>query len=172
MDENAERIGVSWRRDASDAAPPVNDIRETSGGIGTLVAKLPDSIARVVFLSALLRCRPISLILRLRRVNKHWRDLISTTVEWVALEFTRLDASGYVHYAEAQRRKWWVRFWPRTRHERFTHEVDHLYAVLGEKLWPIGLLTWCTGSKVDVYDPELDYYAKVAMELSDKVFLK
>ena len=37
----------------------------------------------------------ISLLFRLRHISKGWREFVSTTEEWVALEFTRLDTPGY-----------------------------------------------------------------------------
>ena len=78
-----------------------------------------------------------------------------------------MDTLGYVQYVEAQKHRWWVRFRPHACCERFAHEVDHLYAMLGESLQPIRSLKWCIGSKVDMNDLELSYYAVVAMEMCD-----
>ena len=94
---------------------------------------------------------------RLRRVNTQWCDLIGTIVEWTALKFTLLDAPGYERCSEAQRRRWWTRFRPRTRDERFVYEVDHFNSVLSKVLHPIGSLQWSVSAVLE--DPEVDYYA-------------
>ena len=86
-------------------------------------------------------------------------------MEWTALSFTRLDAPGYEKYCVAQGRRWWSRFKPRSRQERFIYEIDHLHSVLGEALQPIGSFRWCVEAEASVDDSALDYYARVAMEM-------
>ena len=40
----------------------------------------------------------ISLLWRLRRVNKAWRGKVGTSLEWAALEMVRVDAPGLARY--------------------------------------------------------------------------
>ena len=40
----------------------------------------------------------ISLLWRLRRVNRAWKKNVGTTVEWAALEMVRIDSPGLLQY--------------------------------------------------------------------------
>ena len=61
----------------------------------SLIEGLSDAIVREHIWTKLKLPPSISLIYRLRRVSKSWRELINSNIEWVALEFIRRDASGY-----------------------------------------------------------------------------
>ena len=65
----------------------------------------------------------ISLKPRLRRLTKKWREFISSSVEWISLKFTHLDAPGYGAYAAHQVRLSGGRFRICTRYERFSAEI-------------------------------------------------
>ena len=40
----------------------------------------------------------VSLLWRLRRVNKAWKRSVSNSLEWAALEMVRVDSPGYLRY--------------------------------------------------------------------------
>jgi hypothetical protein len=131
---------------------------------GELLPPLPDLIARTALWDALRLPRSISLLYRLRRVNRRWRDFIGTTLEWTALEFTKLDNPGYQRFAW----RWRGRHRYRTRYERYNIEIGNLRVVLDEPRLPIGNLEWCVearpGLATEVVSDDLDYYALVAMD--------
>lgn len=62
----------------------------------SILPPLPDIIVIKVLWPKLNDPPSISLLYRLRRVNKTWMRLISGTVEWSALEFVKLDNTGYL----------------------------------------------------------------------------
>ena len=83
-------------------APPVSSARtppassdSTDSSCGKLLPQLPNSIFCDYVWAKLMRMNPISMLQRLRRVNQTWKQMVESTVEWTALEFTRLDAPGY-----------------------------------------------------------------------------
>ena len=63
--------------------PPVS---ENSG----LLPLIPDLVTTIIVWNKL--CSPsISLLYRLRCVSRGWKNYVSTTQEWAALEFTKLN---------------------------------------------------------------------------------
>ena len=44
----------------------------------------------------------VSLLWRLRRVSRSWKEKVGTTVEWAALEMVRVDSPGYLQYLSAR----------------------------------------------------------------------
>ena len=40
----------------------------------------------------------VSLLWRLRRVNKAWKGRVGSSLEWAALEMVRVDSPGFMHY--------------------------------------------------------------------------
>lgn len=161
------------------AAPPVSNAHVPSisssfvvdSKCSKLLPGLPDSILRDHMWSRLMQKNPIAMLQRLRRVNRAWKQMVESTVEWTALEFTRLDTPGYHRYAADQTRKWWVRFRKRDRRERFASEMRHIQSVLEEPRYPMFNLVWYEGTDksiqmpLEVGDSELKYYSKVAMEM-------
>jgi hypothetical protein len=115
------------------SAPPVSHN-------GRMLLPLPDSLVTDVRWRHI--PRSISLMCRLRRVNRAWRDYIVTTVEWIALEFTKLDSRGYERFAW----RWRGFHRRRTRFERYNIEIGNLNVVLSEPQFPKGNLVWCTGT--------------------------
>ena len=45
----------------------------------------------------------VSLLWRLRRVNRAWKEKVGTTVEWAALEMVRVDSPGFLQFLAARR---------------------------------------------------------------------
>jgi hypothetical protein len=100
--------------------------RVTCGG--QLLPLLLDSITTGVLWDKLRLPHSILLLYRLRRVNKAWHDFVGTTIEWTALEFTKMDNPGYLRFA----RKWRGRHRYRTRFKRYNIEIGNLNIVLLE----------------------------------------
>ena len=70
----------------------------------------------------------ISLLWRLRRVNKAWRGKVGTSLEWTALEMVRVDAPGLARYlAQKGERR------PSLR-ERVESEIKSFVMLLDERL--------------------------------------
>lgn len=42
----------------------------------------------------------VSLLWRLRKVNRAWKESVATTLEWAALEVVWVDTLGYVRYLQ------------------------------------------------------------------------
>lgn len=159
-------------------APPVSSARtlpassdSSDPGCGNLLPQLPNSILRGYVWAKLMRMNPISMLQRLRRVNQAWKQMVESTVEWSALEFTRLDAPGYHCYATEQARRWWVRFRKCDRKERFVNEMKHIQSILEEPRYPMYNLVWCVGDEsnqvpLEFGNSELRYYSQIAMEVS------
>jgi hypothetical protein len=71
----------------------------------------------------------VSLLWRMRRVSRAWRERVGTTVEWAALEVVRVDAPGYLRYlAEHGERR-------PSLQERVETELEALTRLLSEHLW-------------------------------------
>lgn len=47
----------------------------------------------------------VSLLWRLRRVNKAWKRSVSNSLEWAALEMVRVDSPGYLRYLRERRER-------------------------------------------------------------------
>jgi hypothetical protein len=47
----------------------------------------------------------VSLLWRLRRVNKAWKRSVGTSLEWAALEMVRVDSPGFLRYLQERRER-------------------------------------------------------------------
>ena len=92
-------------------------------------------------------------------MSKSWRELINSSIEWVALEFIRRDASGY-HACSARHYCCIL-----SRYERLLAEIRHLQIMLDEPLRPVCNRSCCSKRVVTIVqiDEELDYYAQMAL---------
>jgi hypothetical protein len=70
----------------------------------------------------------VSLLWRLRKVNRAWKKKVGTTLEWAALEFVRIDSPGFLRLLEkrGERR-------PSLR-ERVESELESLAMLFAENL--------------------------------------
>lgn len=70
----------------------------------------------------------VSLLWRLRRVNRAWKEKVATTVEWAALEMVRVDSPGFLQLIAACRK-------PRPSiRERVEIEISAFTVLLAEPL--------------------------------------
>ena len=69
----------------------------------TLLPPLSDDLVNERIWPLLHRKTNISLLWRLRRVNRSWRENVAKSLEWAALEIVRIDAPGLVRYLENRR---------------------------------------------------------------------
>ena len=65
-------------------------------GEATLLPPLSDELVFSQIWPLLHKRVNVSLLWRLRRVNRAWKKKVSTTLEWAALEFVRVDSPGYL----------------------------------------------------------------------------
>ena len=65
-----------------------------------LLPPLSDEIVLTRIWPLLHRNVNISLLWRLRRVNRTWKESVATTLEWAALEIVRVDTLGYIRYLQ------------------------------------------------------------------------
>ena len=73
----------------------------------------------------------VSLLWRLRRVNRAWREQVSTTVEWAALEMVRVDTPGFLrNLAERGERR-------PSLQKRVENEVEAFKLLLSEHWWSV-----------------------------------
>lgn len=166
LQEVEEDPTLGFSAELSPRAPPAHGTASSSYVVtppasptGELLPMLLDSITRGVLWDKLCLPRSISLLYRLRRVNRAWRDFVGTTIEWTALEVTRLDNPGYERFA----RKWRGSHKRRTRFERYNIEIGNLNVLLSETQRSISGLVWRTQAPPVAADPGLDYYAEVAL---------
>lgn len=68
----------------------------------TLVSGLHDQLVRSQVWNSLNSPPTMLTLQRLRRINRSWRSFVDTTVEWSAMEFTRLDTPGYNRFITTQ----------------------------------------------------------------------
>lgn len=95
---------------------------------GTLLPPLDDDLVLRRIWPLLHRRVNVSLLWRLRRVNKAWKEKVGTTVEWAALEMVRLDTPGYLRLlAERRERR-------PSLQERVEREVRAFTILLSEHL--------------------------------------
>ena len=102
----------------------------------------------------------ILLLYHLRRMSKGWKNFVSTTQEWTALEFTKLDTPRYEHFAARWRRIYCRIIW----FERFTIEMGNLNLMLSEAQVPLCEHPCCV-ALVLVQDDELSHYVEMALDL-------
>lgn len=81
----------------SDQAPKRRDQEKKVDGV-TLLPPLSDDLVLARIWPRLHQGVNISLLWRLRRVNKAWREKVSTTVEWAALDMVRVDTPGLLQF--------------------------------------------------------------------------
>jgi len=80
--------------------PPDRNEGRRRGGLGraTLLPPLNDELVLSHIWPRLHRRVNISLLWRLRRVSRAWKEGVGTTREWAALEMVRLDRPGLAQY--------------------------------------------------------------------------
>lgn len=139
--------------DGREATPQTAGSRRTpsySPTLHILTPMLPDEVIHDHLWHAL-NCPPsISLLRRLRGLNRAWRDYLGTTLEWTALEFTRMDTPGYARFIARHQQTTGQQLRYSTQGERFKMEIGHFRAVLEEPLFPVHDLQWCIGSDRDL----------------------
>lgn len=95
---------------------------------GTLLSALEDEIVMRQIWPVLHKRVNVSLLWRLRRVNRAWRNQVGNTIEWAALEVVRLDSLGYLRFlAESGERR-------PSMQERVERELSALRFLLSESL--------------------------------------
>lgn len=102
--------------------------QESLSGEATLLPPLSDELVLSRVWPLLHERVNISLLWRLRRVNRAWREKVGNTLEWAALEFVRIDAPGFQRLLEScgERR-------PSLR-ERVESELGSFTVLLAESL--------------------------------------
>ena len=94
----------------------------------TLLPPLSDEIVLSRIWPLLHQRVNISLLWRLRRVNRAWRVKVGTSLEWAALEMVRVDAPGLARYLKRKGEKY------PTLRERVESEMRSFASLLGERL--------------------------------------
>lgn len=69
-----------------------------ASGEATLLPPLSDELVVKRVWPLLHRKVDVSLLWRLRRVNRAWKSNVASSLEWAALEIVRVDAPGYLQY--------------------------------------------------------------------------
>ena len=77
---------------------PSGFVRNRRAGRATLLPPLTDELVFSHIWPRLHRRLNISLLWRLRRVNRAWREGVGATREWAALDMVRVDAPSLVRY--------------------------------------------------------------------------
>lgn len=95
---------------------------------GTLLSPLDDELVLRRIWPLLHKKVNVSLLWRLRRVNRAWKNEVGKTIEWAALEMVRLDSPGYLLFlAERGERR-------PSMQERVEVELNALMVLLSECL--------------------------------------
>lgn len=98
----------------------------------TLLPPLDDELVLKRIWPLLHRRVNVSLLWRLRRVSRSWKEKVGTSMEWAALEVVRLDSPGYLRYlAERRERR-------PSMQERVETEMSALRVLLSERLDSFG----------------------------------
>ena len=117
----------TWAFDASGQIPERREQeREVEGR--TLLPPLSDELVLGRIWPLLHRRVNISLLWRLRKVNRAWKEKVGTTVEWAALEMVRIDSPGLLQYLAIRHE-----LRPSLR-ERVEDELRALTVLLAERL--------------------------------------
>lgn len=97
-------------------------------GESTLLPPLSDELVLTQIWPLLHQRVDVSLLWRLRRVNRSWKREVGTTLEWAALEMVRIDAPGLTRFLErcGERR-------PSLR-DRVESELSSFAVLLAERL--------------------------------------
>lgn len=100
---------------------------ETIGG-ARLLPPLSDEFVLTRIWPLLHREVNVSLLWRLRRVSRAWKESVATTLEWAALEVVRVDSPGYIRYlrGRGERRS--------SLQERVKDELRAISVLLSERL--------------------------------------
>lgn len=132
--------------DVSDMIPRErNHGRETEGR--TLMPPLSDELVLERIWPLLHRKVNISLLWRLRRVNKAWREKVGGTVEWAALEMVRVDSPGFLKQIAD-------RCEPRpSLRERVEWELESFIVLLSERIVSYSEQTELSQSGVENFKP-------------------
>lgn len=83
--------------EVSEQAPKRREQEKKVDGV-TLLPPLSDDLVLARIWPRLHQGVNISLLWRLQRVNKAWREKVSTTVEWAALDMVRVDTPGLLQF--------------------------------------------------------------------------
>ena len=109
--------------------------REKLIGEATLLPPLSDELVLSQIWPLLHKRVNVSLLWRLRKVNRAWKKKVGTTLEWAALEFVRIDSPGFLRLLEKR-----GEHRPSLR-ERVESELDSL-AVLLKRIFRSFLRRW------------------------------
>lgn len=109
----------------------------------TLLPPLSDELVLERIWSLLHQRVNISLLWRLRRVNRAWRENVAKSLEWAALEVVRVDTLGFVWYLEERRERW------PTLRERVEDELKSISVLLSEHLVDFAPQSVCLQSRAD-----------------------
>ena len=101
-------------------------VRET--GVATLLPPLSDELVYRRVWPLLHRKVDVSLLWRLRRVSRAWKESVATSLEWAALEIVRVDAPGYLQYLRDRHEC------PPSLQERVEDELRSISVLLSECL--------------------------------------
>ena len=102
--------------------------QDLEDGERTLLPPLNDEFVLHIIWPLLHRNVNVSLLWRLRRVNKAWKGKVGSTLEWSAMEMVRLDSPGYLRVLASKRI-------PRpSLRERVESERAAFLVLLGERL--------------------------------------
>ncbi|KAG0618880.1 hypothetical protein M758_4G098100 [Ceratodon purpureus] len=143
--------------EGEDIPPQLTESRVTPSYTADSSSSSPNANVRDRLWRALNSPPTIAQLDRLCGLSLPWREYMNTTLEWTALEFTRMDTPGYIAYIDRHQRSMGLRMRYRTLRERFQMELDHFRTVLEEPL---------VSHQEGEMDPETTYYAELAAEFS------
>ena len=81
---------------------PVVEVSKKVVREATLLPPLSDELVLERIWPLLHKRVNISLLWRLRRVSRAWKEGVGTTLEWAALEFVRIDSPGFTRYIDSR----------------------------------------------------------------------
>lgn len=90
--------GLTETRELNGKCVEEETSRRCTESDGTLLSRLPDGLVRAVIWPMMFKKPSPSLLFRLRRVSRCWRDFEGAQLEWQALIFVRLDQPGFFQY--------------------------------------------------------------------------
>lgn len=130
----------------------VADVRvaRRAAEIATLLPPLSNELVLTRIWPLLHRKVNISLLWRLRRVSRAWRESVSMTLEWTTLEFVRIDTLGYTQYLENRGEK------RPSLQERVEDELVSLQRLLSERLLDFTLRSELRLSKPSSYEEDIE----------------
>ena len=122
--------------------------REELIGEATLLPPLSDELVLTRIWPLLHQRVNISLLWRLRRVNRAWRGKVGTTLESAALEMVRVDTPGFLQFlADRRERRPSLREWVES-------ELESFAVLLTERLADFS-------SRVEINQLEIDHLVSV-----------